>query len=243
MSKPKVAVFDFACCEGCQLQLINLEEELTDLLSVIEPVCWREAMSEEGRNFDIAIIEGSVTRKEDEDKVKMIRKKAAIVIALGACAVLGGVNKLKNNFDLEEVKESVYPNHADRSFLNTGKTKALHEVIPVDVSVPGCPIDRREFKNIIKSLLLGKKPEIPAYPVCVECKQQENICRYEKGEICLGPITRAGCGAKCPSGNFWCFGCRGLVDEANINAAYEIMEKYGKTAEELKRKISLFNSL
>ncbi len=239
--KPRVAIFDFACCEGCQLQIVNLEEEILNLLDIIQPVEWREAMSEQSTEYDIAIIEGSITRAEDEERLKKIRERAKILIALGACATIGGVNKLKNLFPLQDVREIVYAKHADMPHLNTMATKAVDEVVKVDYKVHGCPIDKREFTYILRCLVLGKKPVIPYYPVCVECKQNGNICRFEYNEICLGPITRAGCGAKCPSNGAWCFGCRGLVDNPNVNAAKDVMDTYGKTVDDLKAKILLFN--
>ncbi len=101
MSKPKLAIFDFACCEGCQLQIVNLEEEILDLISVLNPVEWREAMSEQSEEYDIALIEGSITRPEDEERLRKIRERAKILVALGSCATIGGVNKIKNNFDLD----------------------------------------------------------------------------------------------------------------------------------------------
>lgn len=242
MSKPKLAIFDFACCEGCQLQIVNMEEEILNLISVVNPVEWREAMSEQSDTYDIAIVEGSITRPEDEERLRGIRERATILVALGSCATHGGINKIKNNFNLQEVKECVYGEAANMPNLETTPTKALHEVVDVDYQVHGCPIDRREFSYIVRCLALGKKPEIPNYPVCVECKLKENICRYQYNEICLGPVTRAGCGARCPSSATYCFGCRGYTDEPNIFAAQEIMERYGKTAKELKNRMTLFGS-
>lgn len=242
MSRPRVAVFDFACCEGCQLQLVNLEEEILDLVGAVEPVEWREAMSEQSDEYDIAIVEGSITRPEDEERLKKIRARAKVLIALGACAATGGVNKLKNNFEMDDVRKCVYGDSAAMPHLNTAPTKALDEVVPVDFKLHGCPIDKNELKRSLKALLMGLKPFVPSWPVCVECKMRGNICRYEYNEICLGPVTRAGCDALCPSKGAWCFGCRGYADEPNVKAALEIMEKYGRTADELKSRMLLFGS-
>src|SRR5512142_2591436 len=137
MAKPKIAIFDFACCEGCQLQIVNLEEEILSLLGGADVVEWREAMSEKSDEYDIAIIEGSITRLEDEERIKMIRSRAKVLIALGACAVIGGVNKLKNNFDLDEVKRCVYGKAAGKPHLRTGPTKSVGEVVQMDYVVPG----------------------------------------------------------------------------------------------------------
>lgn len=242
MSKPRVAIFDFACCEGCQLQIVNLEEEILDLIGAVDVVEWREAMSEQSTEYDIALVEGSITRPEDEERVKVIRQRAKVLVALGACATIGGVNKLKNHFDLDEVKQYVYGEAASMPHLDTAMTKAVDEVVPVDFKIHGCPIDRTEFTYVIRCLLLGKTPVIPDYPVCVECKAKGNICRWEYGEVCIGPIIRAGCGARCPSSNFRCFGCRGLIDNPNVDAARDVMDKYGLTVEDLKQKMELFCS-
>ena len=242
MSKPKIAIFDFACCEGCQLQIVNLEEGILDLLGVADVVEWREARSEQSEVYDIAIIEGSITRPQDEEKIKTIRSRAKILIALGACAATGGVNKLKNNFDLEEVKKCVYKKDASKPHLATAMTKACDEVVKVDFKVHGCPIHRKEFVYIVKSLLLGKTPEIPDYPVCVECKANGNPCLWDYGQICLGPVTRAGCDARCPTNGSRCFGCRGYVDNPNVDAAKDVMLKYNLKVEDLKSKMVLFGS-
>ena len=242
MEKPRVAIFDFACCEGCQLQIVNLEEEILDLISVVDVVEWREAMSEQSHEYDIAIVEGSITRKEDEERLDIIRSRANILIALGACATMGGINKLKNNFEMDDVKKCVYGDAADKPHLDTYPTKAVDEVVKVDYKVHGCPIDRTEFAYIIRSLAIGKKPEIPDYPVCVECKAKGNPCVWEYGQVCLGPIIRAGCGARCPSFGHRCFGCRGYISNPNVDAAKDVIEKYDLDIEDLKTKMVLFGS-
>jgi coenzyme F420-reducing hydrogenase gamma subunit len=219
-----------------------MEEELLDLLSVIDAVEWREAISNQSDTYDIAIIEGSVMRVEDEERLKEIRERATILIAMGACATFGGVNKLANNFELSALRTTVYGKDGSMPHLETGPVKALHEVVKVDYNVQGCPIDASELSQIIRSLLAGKKPFIPNYPVCVECKLRENACRFEYGEVCLGPITRAGCDARCPSNGAWCFGCRGYVDDPNSEAMAEIMGQYGKSIEDLREKMLLFGS-
>jgi len=241
MSKPRVAIFDFACCEGCQLQIVNLEEEILGLLSVVDAVEWREAMAEQSEEYDIAIVEGSITRESDAERLKVIRKQAKVLIALGACATSGGVNKLKNQFEMDDVKKCVYGDNAGDAHLDTYPTKALDEIVDVDFKVYGCPINNKEFGYIVRCLALGKTPSIPNYPVCVECKSLGNVCRFEYGEICLGPLVRAGCEAKCPSAGHWCYGCRGLVDDPNVNAAKDVMEKYGKTVADLESRMALYN--
>jgi coenzyme F420-reducing hydrogenase gamma subunit len=242
MDKPRLAIFDFACCEGCQLQIVNLEQEILDLLNLVQPVEWREAMSDQSTEYDIALVEGSITRLEDELRLKEIRRRAKVLVALGSCATIGGVNKLKNNFPMDDVKRCVYGSSASMPHLNTYPTKALDEVVKVDLKIHGCPINSQEFGYIVRCLAAGTTPVIPNYPVCVECKLRETVCRYEFNEVCLGVITRAGCNAPCPAGGMFCYGCRGMVDEPNLNAAHDIMARYGLTVEDLKGRMQLFNS-
>jgi sulfhydrogenase subunit delta len=200
-------------------------------------------MSEKSDEYDIAVIEGSITRMEDEERLKLIRSRAKVLIALGACATIGGINKLKNNFDdLDEVKKCVYGKAASKPHLRTGPTKAVDEVVQVDYYVHGCPIDRKEFTYIVRSLLMGKNPEIPEWPVCVECKANGNPCLWQYDQVCLGPIIRAGCGARCPSNGFRCFGCRGYIDNPNVEAARDVITRFGLSIDDLKTKMVLFGS-
>ena len=242
MSKPRVAIFDFACCEGCQLQIVNLEEEIIDLVGAVDVVEWREASTDHSDDYDIAIIEGSITRPQDEQRLREIRSRAKVLIAIGACATTGGVNKLKNNFDLNDVKRNVYGKDAAKPHLDTAMTKAVDEVVKVDAHVHGCPMDRGEFTYVVRSLLMGKTPEIPEWPVCVECKSKGNICVWELGQVCLGPVTRAGCGARCPTTRFRCFGCRGYIDNPNVDAARDVIERFRLDIDALKEKMILFGS-
>ncbi|MEJ2113683.1 MAG: hypothetical protein P8X62_08355 [Flavobacteriaceae bacterium] len=171
--KPKIAFFDFAGCEGDQLQIANLEEEILDLLGQVEVVSFREVMKEHSDDYDIAFVEGSCTRQKDEERLKQIRENAKIVVAIGSCATIGGINSLKNYQDMEAVKRTVYGKNAD--LFETYPARPIDAVIPVDAYVHGCPIDKKEFLHVVKSLLLGKKPEIPNYPVC---SQKEVLIKY-----------------------------------------------------------------
>jgi len=236
--KPKVAFFDFAGCEGDQLQIANLEEELLSLLGQVEVVSFREVMKEHSNEYDIAFVEGSCTRLADEDRLKEIRKNAKVVVALGSCATIGGINCLKNYKDPDEVRSSVYGDKAE--WFDTYAARPIDAVIPVDAYVHGCPINREEFLNVVKSLLLGKRPDIPSYPVCVECKKNENICAFEREEFCVGAVTRAGCDSCCVNEGTICWGCRGLVDNPNENSHKEVLLKYGLTVDEAINKFRLY---
>ena len=235
--KLRVAFFDFAGCEGDQLQIANLEEDLLELLNLVDIVSFREIMKEHSDEYDIAFVEGSCTRPEDEIRLKKIREHARLVVALGSCATIGGINSLKNVKDQKEVKKYVY---GDAKWVSTYKARPINEVIPVDVYVHGCPIDKAEFLHVFTSLVQGKKPEIPNYPVCVECKKNENVCAFERDEFCMGPVTRAGCNSCCVNEGTLCWGCRGLVDNPNENAHKEVLNKYGLTINEVIDKFQLY---
>ncbi|MCK5247020.1 NADH:ubiquinone oxidoreductase [Candidatus Bipolaricaulota bacterium] len=239
--KPQVAFFDFTCCEGCQLDTLNIEgQDLVDLLDAVDIVEFREVATGKAEHYDIAFVEGSITRESEIDRLKDIRNRADVVIALGACAHIGGVNCLKNHLPMEEALTIVYGD--DAKYYDTLPARPIHEVIPVDFSVPGCPINTVELLRIVKELLLGKTPEIPNHPVCVECKMAGNICVFERGKTCLGPVIRAGCNAICVTAGRYCWGCRGLVDDPNLDAQKEVLAKYGLTVESVVEKFKIYNT-
>ncbi|MEA1994094.1 MAG: NADH:ubiquinone oxidoreductase [Euryarchaeota archaeon] len=242
--KPRVAFFDFASCEGCQLQIANLEEAVIDVTKLVDIVSFREVMKEHSDEYDIAVVEGSIMRPMDEKRLKKIRENADTLVALGACACIGSVQRMLNQWPIEESKDVVYGkdnlNTEDNPYFKNFHTKALDEVVKVDACVPGCPIDRDEFVRVLVALVQGKKPPIPDYPLCVECKKKENVCLFEQGKICLGPIVRAGCGAICPSHGNECEGCRGFISHPEERAHKEVLEKYGLTVEDILKRKSIF---
>ncbi len=229
--KVRVAWFDFACCEGCQVEMTNFGLPFLKLLEHVEPVEFREVMKEETTEpIDVAFIEGSFTREADRARLEDVRRRAAIVIAYGSCATSGGINALRNHMPREDVKECVYGNDAAMPHLDTNpEALPISAVIPVDFFLRGCPMSRDEFVRVVTQLIHGTtKPYIPSYPVCVECKLRETVCRYEDGDHCLGPIARAGCGAPCPADGIPCEACRGLVDEPNEKAMEKVLMENGK---------------
>ncbi len=240
MSKPKVAFFDFTGCEGCQLSKLNLENELLDILELVDLVNFREAMTEASDDYDIAFVEGSLTTPHCIERIHKIRRQAKILIAIGSCADIGGVNAIRNRMNTDEVRETVYGK--DKYLFPSMRAMAVSEVVKVDYAIPGCPMDNKEFVRVLTALLTGKTPEIPEYSVCVECKAKENECLYERGIVCMGPITRAGCGAACPSNGHYCYGCRGLVPDLNKNAAKDIMQKYKLSINQIKKRFYMFNT-
>lgn len=235
---PRIAFFDFTSCEGCQLTVLDALQTHPELLQVVNIVEFREASSARSDNYDIAFIEGSCTRPSDEERLKRIRETAVYVIALGACAHLGGINAIRNRHTLPDVRQYVYGDKAD--WYDTYEARAIDKVIKVDAVIPGCPIDRDEFVRIVTVLLQGRQPKLPDYPMCIECKLHENICVFDRGGVCLGPITRAGCDAICPAYGCGCEGCRGLVSAPNMEAFKEVLAEHGLSQAEIDEKLSLF---
>jgi coenzyme F420-reducing hydrogenase gamma subunit len=196
-------------------------------------------MSERSDDYDIAFIEGSISTDNDVKRIKAIREKAKIIIALGACASIGGVNGIKNRTPLDVAKKRVYGDKA--GIINTIKDMPVHEVVKVDYVINGCPVYIPEVVSVLKCLLMGKPYVVPNYPVCAECKMNENVCRYEKDEECMGPVTRAGCNSWCVNNGNRCYGCRGLIDNPASDAQKEILTKYGLKVEEILRSFTLYN--
>jgi len=239
--KPKVAFFDFTSCEGCQLDALNLTgEELINLLNAVDIVNFREVMTERADNYDIAFVEGSITRESEIPRLQNIRDNAKVVVALGACACIGGVNCLKNHLPMDEALRIVYGK--DARYYDTIPARPIDALIQVDYYVRGCPPITAELLKVVKALLLSKKPEIPNYPVCTECKMAGNVCVFERGMTCLGPVIRAGCGAICVTSGRHCWGCRGLVDDPNLDSEKDILQKYGLTVEQVVDKFKIYNT-
>jgi coenzyme F420-reducing hydrogenase gamma subunit len=238
--KPKVAFFDFTCCEGCQLTVVDSLQTYPELLDAVEIVQFREAMTEKGEDYQIAFIEGSCSRQGDEERLKKIRQQATVVVALGACAHLSGVNALKSLHPLDEVRQYVYGDRA--SWYDTYDVRPIEAVIPINFFIPGCPIDRDEFINFVKALLLGKKPAIPDYPVCVECKLKENVCLFTRGKVCLGPVTRAGCKAICPTYGQSCEACRGFISNPNDSSMRNVLSEHGLTVDDITSMYTMFTT-
>ncbi len=238
--KPKVAFFDFTSCEGCQLTVVDSLQTHLNLLEAVEIVQFREAISERGEDYAVAFIEGSISRESDEARLKAIREKAAVLVALGACAHLGGINAIKNLSPLDDVRKYVYGDKAQ--WYATYAARPISAVVKVDAFIPGCPIDREEFINVVKAVLLGKKPAIPDYPMCVECKLKENVCMFDKGGFCQGPITRAGCGAICPTYGDGCEGCRGMISNPNGDSMKNVLAEHGLKPPDIMARTSMFGA-
>ncbi len=234
----KIASFDFTCCEGCQLQLANRESSLPDFLGLLDVRNFREISSERHDDYDIALIEGSISRQDEVERLLKIRKQAKILVAFGTCACFGGVNSLKNSHSIQDVIDEVYPGMA----IETLPVRKISDLVKVDLAIPGCPVDKGEVERIMVSLVTGSLVTLPKYPVCFECKAQLTTCLFELGEICLGPLTRAGCNAVCTSGKTPCLGCRGPAEEINMAAFLELVKERGLSLDDLHEKLAFYNA-
>jgi len=240
MSKPKVGIFGFTGCGGCQLEILNLEDQLLDLVSAVDIVHFTEAITEFSDTYEIALIEGSITTEHGVEKIKKIGDTAKIVVAMGTCAVNGGLNCMKNLYGLENAKDLVYGDKKD--WIDSIEVKPVEAYINVDYYARGCPPNRFEIVDIIRSLIVGREPEIPNYSVCIECKRNGNTCVYDLGKSCLGPVTRAGCDSRCPNSVDGCEGCRGPVDDPNMNAQKDLLAERGLTVDDIMAEFNLYNA-
>ncbi len=234
--KLKIAVFDFTGCEGCELQLANKEETLADFLSLLEIASFREISSAKSDEYDIALIEGAVSRHDEVERLETIRKRARIVVSIGSCSCFGGVNRLKNAYDLNEANREVYGAYPKETLF----VRPIKDVISVDMEIPGCPVSKAEVERIVQNLIWDVPYKFPVYPVCYECKQRFITCLFEKGLLCLGPITCGGCDAPCPAGGLGCLGCRGPAEEPNYDEFFELCRKYGFTKRQVRNYLDFF---
>lgn len=209
-ARPRVAVFKMASCDGCQLQLLDAEEALLELAGRIQIVHFAEASSDLGPGpYDVTLVEGSVSTPEQEARIREIREASRVLVTIGACATAGGIQALRNATGrLEGFVRTVYP--TPEYVRSLEDSRPIADYVPVDLELTGCPIDRDELLHAISTLLAGGTPRVSTSPVCVECKRRGTVCVVvAKGEPCLGPVTRTGCGALCPTFGRGCYGCFG----------------------------------
>ena len=241
-SKPRIAVFKFASCDGCQLSLLDAEDELLGVLGAVEIAYFPEASSAMGKPpYDIALVEGSITTHHDAQRIQQVRKQCRTLITLGACATAGGIQALRNWQDVDEFIRVVY---ATPQYVNTLKLSTpIAEHVPVDLELRGCPINKHQLIEVITAILAGRKPNLPTYSVCMECKRKGNVCvAVAAGSACLGPVTQAGCGALCPSYNRGCFGCFGPMESPNTASLTTQLRGAGETDEQIARAYKGFNA-
>lgn len=230
--KPRVAVFKFSSCSGCQLAILNLEDEILDLVGAVEIAYFLEARRiPESRPYDISFIEGSVTTQEEIERIKQIREDSGLLIAIGSCATAGGVQTLKNYKDVNHLIETVYdhPEHIETLETST----PIHEHVKVDFSLWGCPVDKYQIVEAVSALLQNRRPNLPQHSLCLECKAKGRVCvTVAKGMPCLGPITKAGCGAVCPSVERGCYGCFGPSMNVDLEAFIPVLREHSAIIED-----------
>ncbi|MBH0177631.1 MAG: oxidoreductase [Nitrospira sp.] len=216
VSRPKLGVFKFASCDGCQLSVLNLEDDLLALGQALDIAYFPEASSGmKPGPYDIALVEGSITTPDDAARILALREQTATLITIGACATAGGIQALRNWADVESFKRAVYP--SPQYIQNLSTSTPISEHVRVDFELWGCPIDKGQLLRVITDLLAGVRPRLSADSVCMECKRRGNVCvMVAKGIPCMGPVTRTGCGAICPSMGRDCYGCFGPTEGARI---------------------------
>ncbi len=241
MVKPKVGILGLTGCAGEQIVILNCEDELIDILGAVDIKYFPTAMTknDEKCKLDIAFVEGSVVQPIDEESLKEIRQRSKLLIALGTCAVWGGLPAMRNDVPRGDFLEKVYGTKG--KYFKSIKAQPLNNFVRVDLSVSGCPIEKEQFLKAVASLLHGDLPLLPSHAVCTECKMNEYVCLLaEKNELCLGPITVAGCNGRCPGYNIPCQGCRGPVNEANVASEVKILKEKGFTLRDIENRLRSF---
>ena len=218
MSKPKLAVWKFASCDGCQLSLLDAEDELLAVAGAITIANFPEASREVLPGpYELSLVEGSITTPHDAERIRQVRAESEFLVTIGACATAGGIQALRNWSDVSEFTHAVYANPAYIDTLDTSTAIADH--VKVDFELRGCPISKEQLLEVVNAFLYQRRPDIPGYSVCVECKRRGTTCvMVADGTPCLGPVTQAGCGALCPAYNRGCYGCFGPSESANLPA-------------------------
>jgi sulfhydrogenase subunit delta len=240
--KPKIAIFKFASCDGCQLSLLDAEDELLDIVGEVELAYFPEASRTMGKGpYDIGLVEGSITTHHDAEHIQHVRRQCRTLVTIGACATAGGIQALRNWRDVNEFVRYVY---ASPDYIRTLKMSTpVAEHVPVDFELRGCPINKLQLVELLTATLAGRKPNIPTYSVCLECKRRANVCiAVARGEACVGPVTQAGCGAICPAFGRGCYGCFGPMENPNAMSLADQFEAMGKSNPEIVRTFRLFNA-
>jgi sulfhydrogenase subunit delta len=241
-SKPKLAVWKFASCDGCQLSLLDLEDDLLALAGAVELAEFREATSSyvEGP-YDLSLVEGSITTAHDAERIQEVRRASKTLVTIGACATSGGIQALRNFADVNDFVNAVYASPEYISTLQTSTPIAAH--VHVDFELHGCPINKLQLVEVVTAFLHGRKPGIPSTSVCTECKRRGIVCvTVAHGTPCLGPVTHAGCGALCPAYNRGCFGCFGPMETPNTASLIPLLRRQGLTELGVERVFQTFNA-
>jgi len=240
--KPRLAVWKFASCDGCQLSLLDCEDEILAVADAVDIAYFPEATrSTISGHYDISLVEGSVTTPHDADRIHEVRRRSTRLITIGACATSGGIQALRNFADVKEYVSIVY---ARPDYIETLSTStAIADHVPVDFELRGCPINKAQLVEVISAFIAGRRPATPAHSVCIECKLKGNVCvMVAQTKPCLGPVTHAGCGALCPSYDRGCYGCFGPKETPNAPSLSQWFSGLGVDERALRRVYSTFNA-
>lgn len=240
--KPKIGVFKFASCDGCQLSLLDAEDKLLEVLDAVEVAYFPEASRKMIKGpYDVALVEGSITTHHDADRIQHVRRQSKTLVTIGACATAGGIQALRNWKDVNEFVRMVY---AKPDYISTLKLSTpIAEHVPVDLELRGCPINKEQLIDVISGSIAGRKPNLPTYSVCMECKRVSNVCvTVAQGVPCLGPVTQAGCGALCPAFGRGCYGCYGPMENPNAASLSHHFRVLGMSDLEIQRSFRGFNA-
>jgi coenzyme F420-reducing hydrogenase gamma subunit len=239
--RPKLAVFKFASCDGCQLSLLDAEDELLHVAGTVDIAYFLEATSRVVPGpYDLVLVEGSITTPHDAERIREIRRQAKFLMTIGACATAGGIQALRNWADTREYLEAVY---ARPEYIRTLETStAIADHVQVDFELRGCPINHHQLVETIAALVAGRRPRTPGHSVCLDCKRRGTVCiAVARGVPCLGPVTQSGCGAICPAFDRGCYGCYGPACQANVDSLTDYYMESGTPPKDLVPLLRNFN--
>jgi len=241
-ARPRLAVWKFASCDGCQLSLLDCEDELLAVAGQLDIAYFPEASRRMLRGqYDLSLVEGSITTPADTERILHVRRLSRHLVTIGACATAGGIQALRNFADVREFAAAVYPHPEYQKTLATSTPISAH--VPVDFELRGCPVDKGQLLEVIKAFLIGRRPSIPGHSVCHECKLRGTVCvMVAQGTPCLGPVTQTGCGAICPAYGRGCYGCFGPTESPNTSAISREFSALGVTERDITRVFRSFNA-
>lgn len=242
IKKPKLAVWKFASCDGCQLSILDCEDALLAVAAAVDIAYFPEATRAMAKGpYDISLVEGSITTPHDAERIHTIRRQSKLVVTIGACATSGGIQALRNFKDVKEFTRIVY---ANPQYIETlGKSTPISDHIHVDYELRGCPVNKLQLVEVLNATLNGRKPVIQPHSLCIECKQRGNVCvMVAHGTPCLGPVTHAGCGAICPSYNRGCYSCFGPKEATNADSLAHWFSEHNMPDDDVVRIFRGFNA-
>jgi coenzyme F420-reducing hydrogenase gamma subunit len=241
-ARPKLAVWKFASCDGCQLSLLDCEDELLALAEVVEVANFLEASRAVTKGpYDLSLVEGSITTPHDAERIHQVRRLSKVLVTIGACATAGGIQALRNFASVADWCALVYASPTAIETLKTSTPISHH--VRVDYELHGCPIDKGQLLAVVQSFVHGRKPALPSHPVCIECKARGAVCvTVARGVPCLGPVTHGGCGALCPTFHRGCYGCFGPVKSPNTESLARVWRRHGAGSVDLVRAFRSFHA-